>query len=117
MQMFRDKRLDYDGLQVGQVIKDLRMEKGMTLEDLSEEVGKSESHLKQVEGGSRRMSLELLFSLVDVLDADANCILCIPSYKEKETSIDEQLAAMPSEQRAYLTGVFENMIQSYPVVA
>ena len=115
--MFRDKRIDYDGLQVGQVIKDLRMEKGMSLEDLSEEVCKSESHLMQVEGGSRRMSLELLFSLVDVLDVDANCILCIPANKEKETSIDEQLAAMPSEQRAYLTGVFENMIQSYPVVA
>lgn len=63
------------------------------------------------------MSLELLFSLIDALDVNTNCILCIPTNKEKETSIDEQLVAMSSEQREYLAGVFENMIQSYPVVA
>ena len=114
--MLSEKKIDYDGLQIGQVIRDLRKEKGMSLEDLSDEVGKSESHMKQVEVGNRRMSIGLLLSLVSVLGVDANCILCIPKCKN-EVSIDKQLAAMPEEQRTYFTKVFQNMIAEYPVVA
>lgn len=114
--MLDKKKVDYDGLQIGQVIKNLRKEKGLSLEDLSDEVGKSESHMKQVEVGNRRMSLDLLLSLVSVLGVDANCILCI-SNNQNEVSIDKQLAAMPEEQRTYFTKVFQNMIAEYPVVA
>lgn len=114
--MLGEKKVDYDGLQIGQMIKNLRKEKGLSLEDLSDEVGKSESHMKQVEVGNRRMSLDLLLSLVSVLGVDANCILCI-SNNQNEVSIDKQLAAMPDEQRIYFTKVFQNMIAEYPVVA
>ena len=43
----------YDGLVVGQRIRNLRVEAGYELGEFSDELGKSESHIKQVELGSR----------------------------------------------------------------
>lgn len=50
----------YDGLVVGQRIRNLRVEAGYELGEFSDELGKSESHIKQVELGSRKISLDLL---------------------------------------------------------
>ena len=49
----------YDGLVVGQRIRNLRIEAGYGLGEFSDELGKSESHIKQVELGSRKISLDL----------------------------------------------------------
>ena len=65
----------YDGLVVGQRIRNLRVEAGYELGEFSDELGKSESHIKQVELGSRKISLDLLISLMEVLHVDANSIL------------------------------------------
>lgn len=65
----------YDGLVVGQRIRNLRIEAGYGLGEFSDELGKSESHIKQVELGSRKISLDLLISLMEVLHVDANSIL------------------------------------------
>ena len=46
----------YDGLVVGQRIRNLRVEAGYELGEFSDELGKSESHIKQVELGSRKIS-------------------------------------------------------------
>lgn len=48
----------YDGLVVGQRIRNLRVEAGYELGEFSDELGKSESHIKQVELGSRKISLD-----------------------------------------------------------
>lgn len=108
----------YNGLEIGQTIRKLRMERGIGMGEFSDELGKSESHMKQVELGSRKMSLDLLYSLMRVLNVDANRILGIcPKENSGEVSIDEKLKELPQSQREYLTGIFVKMIADYPAAA
>lgn len=107
----------YDGLLVGQNIRNLRIKKGLSIGELSDDVGKSESHMKQVELGSRKISLDLLLSLMTVLETGANDILAYDKEETKRVSIDSQLKSLPEKQRNYLTNIFQSMIEEYPVVA
>lgn len=116
--MAKEKELvNYDGLLVGQNIRDLRIKKGLSIGELSDDVGKSESHMKQVELGSRKISLDLLLSLMTVLETGANDILAYDKEETKRVSIDSQLKSLPEKQRNYLTNIFQSMIEEYPVVA
>ena len=67
--------MQYEGYKVGENIKKLREKDNMNIGDLSDLVGKSESHIIQIERGARKMSIDLLYEMMDVLDADANTIL------------------------------------------
>lgn len=111
--------MKYDGILIGQSIRDMRTKKGMTIEQLSDAVDKSVSHIHQMELGSRKMSIDLLLDLVAVLDTDANSILGIEPKeseedKERKTgiSIDEELDKLSVQQRDYLKQVFDTMIQT-----
>lgn len=116
--MAKEKELvNYDGLLVGQNIRNLRIKKGLSIGELSDDVGKSESHMKQVELGSRKISLDLLLSLMTVLETGANDILAYDKEETKRVSIDSQLKSLPEKQRNYLTNIFQSMIEEYPVVA
>ena len=106
----------YDGLVVGQRIRNLRIEAGYGLGEFSDELGKSESHIKQVELGSRKISLDLLISLMEVLHVDANSILG-ESSDHKDNSIDAKLQELPEPQRQYFTAVFLIMMANYPATA
>ena len=115
----------YDGLLIGQAVRDIRIEKGMTIEQLCEKVDKSVSHIHQMELGSRKMSIELLLSLVTALDTDANKILGIipkedtseKGREKKEVSIDKELDNLSAPQRDYLKGIFLTMIRKMPEVS
>ena len=117
--------MEYDGIRIGQSVRDIRMEKGMTIEQLCEKVDKSVSHIHQMELGSRKMSIDLLLSLVTALDTDANSILGIlpkesPNEADGEqnnVSVDEELDRLSETQRAYLQGIFLTMIQRIPEVS
>lgn len=89
----------------------------MSIGELRDDVGKSESHMKQVELGSRKISLDLLLSLMTVLETGANDILAYDKEETKQVSIDSQLKSLPEKQRNYLTNIFQSMIEEYPVVA
>lgn len=105
----------YDGILIGQKIRDLRIKSGMSLGELSDDVGKSESHMKQVELGSRKMSLDLLLSLMTVFQTGANDILLYNTNSKESESIDSQLASLPENERKYLISIFQSMINEYPV--
>lgn len=115
--------MEYNGLRIGQSIRDIRTKRGMTIEQLSGEVDKSVSHIHQIELGSRKMSVDLLLSLVSVLDTDANSVLGIQSQKDtsecKEKigiSIDDELDKLSKKQSDYLKGIFLAMIQKISVM-
>lgn len=74
--------MKYDGILIGQAVRDIRTERGLTIEELSDRVDKSVSHIHQLELGSRKMSVDLLLALVSVLDTDANRILRIEKTGE-----------------------------------
>lgn len=101
--------MQYDRLQIGQKLRDMRKGKKYTVEELGDRMGISVSHVNQIERGSRNMSMELLVRFINILDTDANSILMDIS-DIKTDSIDAQLSMLPAEKRDYLTGVFRYMI-------
>ncbi|SCP98603.1 helix-turn-helix domain-containing protein [Anaerobium acetethylicum] len=108
--------MEYEGWKVGQEIRKLRNQKNMTIEELSFKLGMSTSHINQLELGSRKMSIDLLYKIMGELEADANTVLAIPvkSEKRKGISIDAELEGIPSEKKMYLMGIFSQMIQTFP---
>lgn len=106
--------LKYEGWNVGSTIRRLRKEKNMTIEELSEAVGKSPSHIAQIEQGSRRLGINLLCELITVLETDANTILVV-HRKNSELSIDKELMKLTPKVRIYFQMQFLNMIEEFPI--
>ena len=103
--------MEYMGLKIGLELRNLRKEHGMTLEELSEKVNMSTSHINQIELGSRKMTMELLFKVMTLFDVDANTVLEISKKDNKnQLSIDAMLMEFPQDIRVDLIDSFQYTI-------
>lgn len=73
--------MKYDAFVVGENIRALRKKRGITLEHLSEKLEKSVTHLNLIELGNRKVSMGMLFQLMELFDVDANDILVYGNLK------------------------------------
>ena len=94
--------MEYKGLAVGNTIKSLRIKK--TVFELAYRAKISQSHVYQLEEGSNKMSIDLLYRLMDALDTDANTILGIK--ENNENSVDERLKELSPKMKENLTELF-----------
>ncbi len=110
------RHVEYEGWRVGPNLQALRKEKNMTAAELSDKLNVSTSHVSQIEQGCRRMSMDLLYKYMEVLEVDANTVLDISPIEKKEptVSIDQALAALPETKRQYFLAVFMQMIETMP---
>ncbi len=65
-----------DYADIGQRIKQKRIEKGLTQEKLSELIGVGPSHMSHIEGGTTVPSFEVFIKLLNVLDCSGDELLC-----------------------------------------
>lgn len=63
-----------DGL-LGDTIRQARMDNKMTQEQLAEEINISPTHMKHIESEHRKPSVDVLFSLADVLSFSMDAML------------------------------------------
>lgn len=83
---------------IGQRIRDLRTEKGMTLGNLASKINVSPSLISQLERGGVNPSISLLKSIADALETP------LPSLLEQgETKPDEPSPLMREKERKVLT--------------
>lgn len=61
---------------IGQRIKDKRIEQGLTQDKLSELVGIGPSHMSHIENGSTVPSFEVFISILNALNCSADELLC-----------------------------------------
>ena len=61
---------------IGQRIKEKRIEKGLTQEKLSELVNIGPSHMSHIESGSTVPSFEVFISILNALNCSADELLC-----------------------------------------
>ena len=80
----------------------------MTLDDLSEVTGMSISGIKQVEYGTRRLSMKALFLFMNVFGCDANTILGI--HSDNRETIDDRLNSLDPSRKTYFTETFNFML-------
>lgn len=108
--------MKYEGWKIGPRIKRLRKAQNMTAENLGVKLGVSTSHINQIEQGCRKMSVDLLYRLMEVLNVDANTLLAVSECGNAgvEISVDEELKELPEKQQVYLKQIFIQMIQRFP---
>ena len=103
--------MQYESLRVGQAIRDLREQRCLSREEMSYQLNRSLSHVVQVELGKRKISMDMLYGLMDVLGVDANAILLFTEAEKKfSVSIDAELMRLSEADNRYLTSVFLYMI-------
>ncbi len=61
--------MNYDTLEIGKRIRELRRKKGLTQEQLAEQLNISTVHLAKVETGKRGCSLDILIDIAAFFDA------------------------------------------------
>lgn len=66
--------IDYSD--IGQRIKQKRIEKGLTQEKLSELIGVGASHMSHLESGKTVPSMEVFITICNVLECSADELLC-----------------------------------------
>lgn len=65
-----------DYVDIGQRIKEKRIQKGLTQEKLSELIGVGPSHMSHIEGGSTVPSFEVFIAILNALGCSADELLC-----------------------------------------
>ena len=108
--------MKYDGVKAGQEIRKLRNSKHLSILELSGRIGTSASHLNQIELGSRKMSIDMLYRLMNELDTDANTLLAVPmkANSREERSVDSELSKLPRNTQKYFIDIFKKMIVDLP---
>ena len=109
--------MQYEGWKVGENIRQLRKGKNLSMSDFCEQFGKSESHMRMVELGHRKISLDMLYELMAFFDTDADHILGVYAKTDSSESVDAMLWELPDEQREYIKGVVSFMISELAKVA
>ena len=100
--------MKYEGYKIGPVIRDIRKDKGLLIEEVAAKTGISVSTLGQVEQGGRNLSMKNLYMLMDVYDTDANTLLAIDTTSD---SLDSKLRELPVDKQEYLRKTFDFMIE------
>ena len=59
--------MKYEGYKIGPVIRDIRKDKGLLIEEVAAKTGISVSTLGQVEQGGRNLSMKNLYMLMDLI--------------------------------------------------
>ena len=105
---------------IGNRIRNLRKDKKLSLYQVSEKTGLSQSSITQVEQGGRNLSMKSLYLLMDVYGCDANTILSISRDSDLDSnkdSIDSRLKELPEEQQKYLKQTFLYMLDQAAMLA
>lgn len=93
-------------------IRQLRKDKGLSVAELSEQVDKSVSHMNMVELGYHKLSIDVLYDLMNVFNVDANSILGITENEKNFASVDFMMVGLTKGQQEYIAGVVSYMIQN-----
>ena len=101
----------YDSVMVGQELRNIRIENKLTIQQFSERINMSASHINQIELGSRAMTLNYMCTIMSEFKVDANRILGVEIKKKSPyMTIDSKLENLPQKTKKDLIEVFELMI-------
>jgi transcriptional regulator with XRE-family HTH domain len=94
---------------IGQRIREAREAKGLSQEELGEALGYTATAISYFEGGSRKVRLEDLQRIAQILDIDLEYLL--PPAEEKSSPVDVRLRAsrrlLPDHRKVLLDFVEE----------
>ena len=99
--------MKYDKIETGVNLRQLRIENKLSPGEVSDIVDKSESHIMQLERGSRNLTVEMLCKFADVYNTDPNTILGISS--QRMVVMIDKLKSLPTDTSEQLIGTVMNL--------
>ena len=101
-----------DCVNIGETIRELRIARNISREQMSEMTGISRSHLEKIESGVRRPGIDAYYKIMDVLGVEM-------VLKNEGKSVQERCAARAQEifmnsterQAAFMIHVLESMAE------
>ena len=88
-----------DYADIGKRIRACRLAKGMTQEQLANEVGVVVTHISHIETGNSVPSLKTLIDIINALDCSADELLCIEIKKDEAKIIKETVVSLKKSLR------------------
>ena len=107
-----------DYADIGKRIRACRLAKGMTQEQLANEVGVVVTHISHIETGNSVPSLKTLIDIINALDCSADELLCIEIKKAKpvfDSWMTEQLADCSSDEAKIINDLMSLPFHLNPV--
>lgn len=98
-----------DYVSIGQRVKEIRIKKGITQEQLAEAAGVGVTHISHLETGAGTVSLKVFIAIVNHLECSADELLC----KEIETArpiVNNWLADMVADCNLSETKIIADMV-------
>lgn len=105
----------YNGYEIGPNLRQIRKDRKLSVYQVSESTGLSNSSINQIEQGSRGLSMNGLYLLMETYHCDANIEETNSDTDKNEQSIDSLLACLPKEQQNYFRNTIEFMIKQTAV--
>ena len=98
---------------IGERIKDLRLAKGLTQEELAAHIGISEKHMSVIERGEKTPNLDTFISIANEFGVSADSILenVILNASGAAAELTELLARVPLEERNKIMRVVRILIE------
>lgn len=80
-----------ESLITGEMLKELRLEQGLTQKKLAEKVGITQQAINLIEHNRRKLNIPLYFKLAEILDPECTRLVRLPFSNEEElTEYTEQ---------------------------
>ncbi|MDO4540893.1 MAG: helix-turn-helix transcriptional regulator [Syntrophomonadaceae bacterium] len=83
---------DIDYIKIGQRIRKLRLEKGLTQAELGEMAGCSNNYLSHIETGQSKVSLSVLLKISCALETSLDFFLLDTPFSRPQSIIDREIA-------------------------
>ena len=95
--------------ELGIAIKNSRIRLGLSQEKLSEILNVTPTHIKHLESGHRMPSIEILFSLMDVLGLSVDNLVFDTSVKQTQldVTIQHQLKECSDYEKEIISGIIK----------
>lgn len=100
-------------VQIGQNIRQRRLELNLTQEELAEKVGCSHEHCVQVENGNKGLSILSLRKMAEVLNVSIDYLVCGRDEKTEHENIRRLLDGLPLSQLHRMERVIEAFVETW----
>ncbi|MBQ8951377.1 MAG: helix-turn-helix transcriptional regulator [Eubacterium sp.] len=105
--------MKYDQMRVGICLQEVRLDRSMTQLEVAEKIGITSSHYAKIEQGIDKMSIDVLFKLMVLFDADANTLLALGEDKNSRLKkVATKIYSLENVNRDMIFDGIEKMIES-----
>ena len=99
----------FDMLDIGARLRSLRIENNLSAGEVADEVGKSESHIMQIERGSRNITADMICKLAILYNTDTNTIL---GFGSMNFGSNDEIYKLSNDEKLRLHGICSEIISA-----